>query len=109
MTQAEFAEKLDLTQAALSGMEVGRNTITTESLLKMYQKFNVNPNYLLLGNEDMFFDKKKFEYKVNEIVDNEYEEIGTKDYIPQIIQAASKLSVERQLIYAPVMMLEVKC
>ncbi|GCD77301.1 transcriptional regulator [Thermaurantimonas aggregans] len=63
LTNNEFAEKLGISSAALSHIYCGRNNPSLTILEAIYQKFpNVNFNYLLKGQGNLF----EADQKVNE-------------------------------------------
>ncbi|MCX8148882.1 helix-turn-helix domain-containing protein [Thermaurantimonas aggregans] len=63
LTNNEFAEKLGISSAALSHIYSGRNNPSLTILEAIYQKFpNVNFNYLLKGQGNLF----EADQKVNE-------------------------------------------
>ena len=56
LTQKEFAEKISLSQAHISELEKGRNLITIELVLKLYDSYGIDPGYLLLGEQKKILD-----------------------------------------------------
>lgn len=58
LSQAEMAEKMGLTQSALSAMELGTRNIGRRTMLFLKDKFDINPDFILEGQEPMFFSHK---------------------------------------------------
>lgn len=55
LTQIEFAEICGVTQRYISEIESGKQkTISAEVFYKITKKFNINPDWLLTGEGDMF-------------------------------------------------------
>lgn len=54
MTQTEFAKQLGIRQTALSMIELGNNTLTRQNTKLICMSFNVNENWLMDGNGEMF-------------------------------------------------------
>lgn len=54
LTQKEMADKLDVSQAAISSIEVGRNPIYHELFKKIVLILNVNPWYFVKDNQTVF-------------------------------------------------------
>ncbi len=59
LSQTELAEQLKITQAAISAFEKGRSGISPDILKKTSDTFNVNMNWLLNGQGEMFFRNKR--------------------------------------------------
>ncbi len=55
-TQEELAEKIDISQRALSGIETGKNFLTAETLDKLVQVLNIK--YSELFCIDHYYDTK---------------------------------------------------
>ena len=62
LTQAEFAESINTTQAALSGYERGDRTPSLENLTNISQKYNVSIDWLLgrSDNKNIDFELKTY-------------------------------------------------
>ncbi len=58
LSQTELAEQLKITQAAISAFEKGRSGISPDILKKTSDTFNVNMNWLLNGQGEMFLETK---------------------------------------------------
>jgi transcriptional regulator with XRE-family HTH domain len=54
LNQTAFANKVKLSQNFLSSIENGRSQITINNLISITDIFNINPTWLLTGQEDMF-------------------------------------------------------
>lgn len=55
-TQLEFADILDMTHAGISKIESGSNTLTEKNIKIICKEFNVNYDWLVDGNGDIFID-----------------------------------------------------
>ena len=51
LSQQEFADKIGITQGALSQLESGKSTLSLSTITKISQVFNVDCNWLILGIE----------------------------------------------------------
>jgi len=58
LSQKEFAEKLGIKQGSYSALETGSSKITNSSLLLLVNTYNVNTNWLLYGDGEMFLQSK---------------------------------------------------
>lgn len=58
LTQKGFAEKLGITQAALNEIEHGRSGLTKSRISQIAHVFNVNPEWLTLGQGPIFLEGK---------------------------------------------------
>lgn len=58
-SQAEFAEKLGMTQQAYCMLEKGKNPITERHLKPICAIFNLNEQWLKTGKGDMFAETKR--------------------------------------------------
>ncbi len=56
ITQKQLAERLELSQSLIGGIENGDNNLTSEHVIKLHDVFNINPNWLLVGRGDMFIE-----------------------------------------------------
>ena len=54
LSQTQFANKINLSQGALSQIENGYSSLSMDSLKKISEAFNVNCNWLVKGNGEMF-------------------------------------------------------
>ena len=58
MQQGDFANKIGILQQQLSKYERGENKPSAEFFIKLYEKVNVNINWLLTGNGKMFVNNE---------------------------------------------------
>ncbi len=58
-SQGELAESLGITQNIISFCESGKRELSKSVLLKISEKFNVNINWLLTGQGEMFLSKSE--------------------------------------------------
>lgn len=58
LSQVELAQKLDLTQKIISWSETGKRTPSKNFILKLSEVFNININWLLTGQGEMFLPKE---------------------------------------------------
>lgn len=56
LNQAQFAEKLGLKQVTVSGYELGTRQPNEAVLLNICRSYRVNPDWLRLGEGEMFLD-----------------------------------------------------
>lgn len=54
LSQTQFANKINLSQGALSQIENGYSSLSMDSLKKISEAFNVNCNWLVKGHGEMF-------------------------------------------------------
>ena len=54
MSQKDFATLLNIKQTAISALETGRAVLTERNKQTIYEKLNVNPDFLENGNGEMF-------------------------------------------------------
>jgi transcriptional regulator with XRE-family HTH domain len=54
MTQADFADKLNMAQTSYSKIEIGQNNLTQKNIDLICLKFGVNEKWLKYGEEEMF-------------------------------------------------------
>lgn len=67
LSQKEFADKLQITQAGLSKIELGGSTLTERNIKTICETFNVNEDWLRNGNEPIFIENNNDIY-INELV-----------------------------------------
>lgn len=60
LTQADFGEKMGLKPTAIGQMENGTRNITERTLILLQEKHNVNMDYLLYGNGEVFIKPNTF-------------------------------------------------
>lgn len=51
LNQSEFARELGISRTGLHLYESGKRIISTDVLLKIYDKFNVTPNEILIAED----------------------------------------------------------
>lgn len=51
LTQAQFAESLDVSTNFISEIETGKKGVSLETLYRLHQKYNLSADYLLFGKE----------------------------------------------------------
>ena len=54
LTQNEFGDKLKVTGAAVSAMELGKSNVTGQTISAICNKFQVSEDWLLYGKGDMY-------------------------------------------------------
>lgn len=57
LSQKEFAERVGITQGALSQLERGRSKLSLDTIRKISLTFNVNCNWLVNGRNDIFLNE----------------------------------------------------
>lgn len=57
MTQAQFAERLDVSTNFISEIETGKKSVSLETLHRLHQQFHLSADYLLFGKEDPFLSE----------------------------------------------------
>lgn len=65
MTQAEFASKLDITQAQVSSLEKGTRKLNSRTIKDICREFDINEKYLTDEHEEMFIKQ----VQDNELID----------------------------------------
>ena len=80
LSQTEFADKLQITQAGLSKIEFGGSILTERNIKTICEKFNVNEDYLRYGNKPIF--------------NNDYSNMGIEDRLKQLRKDILKLCQE---------------
>lgn len=73
-SQREFAEKLYLSSDLISACEVGRRRLTERNVKQICSTFDVNEEWLLNGNGDMFIDPTR-ELEGSDEVKNLYKKL----------------------------------
>ena len=62
VTQRQLAERIGVTEGAVSGWVSGRRNITDQSLKAICREFNVNEDWLRTGNGEMFIEADEDEF-----------------------------------------------
>lgn len=58
MMQKEMAEVFDITASAYHSIEKGdKSTLRLKHVLTLYHKYKINPNWLILGDGNMFLER----------------------------------------------------
>ena len=83
-TQKEFAEILDLKQAKVRDIEVGRGKLSMEILVKIEDEFNINLRWLLTGRGNKYLNEDAANVNVHNhngnVAVNGTITVNTKDY-----------------------------
>ena len=58
LSQTEFSRKIGVSQGALSQIENGHSRLSMETLISLVKAFNVNCNWLVNGNGDIFINEE---------------------------------------------------
>lgn len=58
-TQAEFADKLNVSKSTIEAVEYGRRDATDRMIADIVREFNVNEDWLRTGSGDMFKEKTR--------------------------------------------------
>ena len=58
LSQKEFADKLSMNQTQLSATELGKISVTVNTLIVLSNEFNVNLNWMVSGAGKMFNENK---------------------------------------------------
>jgi len=77
LSQQEFADKIGITQGALSQLESGKSTLSLSTITKISQVFNVDCNWLILGIEG--YDDSHFQ---------SYQKVLGTSFIPLVKEEA---------------------
>lgn len=56
MTQAEYANSLEIKRQVVANIEIGHSKPTIDIVQKCIEEFNVNANWLLTGKGDVYND-----------------------------------------------------
>ncbi|MFA6403105.1 MAG: helix-turn-helix transcriptional regulator [Salinivirgaceae bacterium] len=54
-SQSSFAEKLGIKQGHVSAIEIGHNNVSINIMLKLFEVFNIDLNWLISGKGNMFY------------------------------------------------------
>lgn len=77
LSQQEFADKIGITQGALSQLESGKSTLSLSTITKISKEFNVDCNWLILGIEG--YDDSHFQ---------NYQKVLESSFIPLVKEEA---------------------
>jgi transcriptional regulator with XRE-family HTH domain len=84
LNQQQMADKLGLTQSAISAVEKNLNGLSNDNLVKLLTEYNINLNWLLGGEGEMFNSSEKEENldkKVEQKVAEALSKYGLTDII----------------------------
>lgn len=73
-SQEEFASKLGITKQAISNIETGKSSPSPLILFKMHQEMDINLNYVIAGDGEMFLTEKNNEL-LKETLMKEFEQM----------------------------------
>jgi len=73
-SQEEFAAKLNVTKQAISNMETGKSSPSPTILYKMHKEMDINLNYVIAGDGDIFLSEKNNEL-LKETLMKEFEQM----------------------------------
>jgi transcriptional regulator with XRE-family HTH domain len=93
INQGEFARQIGLTQAALSGIELGKSNLTEQSIKLICVTFNVNEQWLRTGEGEMFGALSPYEKELVELYRQLSEE--TQDFILELTRTLLKRHREK--------------
>ncbi|UII30297.1 LexA family transcriptional regulator [Fulvivirga ulvae] len=65
LSQVKFAEKIRISQGALSQIESGKSQISLDTLRNLSNELNVNCNWIVNGVGEIFYDEKRQSNKVD--------------------------------------------
>ncbi len=77
-TASEMAEILGMSRQALNKIETGKNGISDNIKLKLFETFKINLHWLVTGIGGMFFTEKEFLNEKESILINNYRKIDSK-------------------------------
>lgn len=111
LSQQEFAEELKLTQGVISGIENGRRGISRNVLMALGTQFNVNANWVLTGQGDMFMPRQVSSFASAQQTENNVEEAlinaassSDEDLMAQDIHiAASEKDIRKDGFIVPIL------
>lgn len=69
MTQAEFAERLNVTQAQVSSLEKGTRKLNSRTIKDICREFDINEKYLTNEQEEMFIKQVQDDELIDVIKD----------------------------------------
>lgn len=86
LTMDKFGEKLGIKKGAVSAIETNRNSLTDQTALLICREYNVNYDYLMSGEGEMFSDLPKT------IIDELCKQFDCDDLDRSLIEEYLKLS-----------------
>jgi len=78
LTQTEFAERVGVSRRAYVNYERGEREIPSAFVIKLYNKFSINPNWILLGKG------QKTESLLSELIEDAVIAVGTFRVLKQL-------------------------
>lgn len=73
LSQEAFGEEIGLTRAGIAAVEGNKNKFSQDVLYKLLKQFNINLNYLISGQGEMFINECKYTHTIlknNESLEN---------------------------------------
>lgn len=62
LTQQEFSDSLKISRSNMGNIEIGRIAVTDRVICDICEKFNINEEWLRIGNGSMYIELSKEEY-----------------------------------------------
>jgi len=79
-TQEQFGKQLDINKQIYNNIEKNRRTLHLDELIKLKNRFNVNPNWLLTGEGEVLYTSEK-DFQLIELILDYREYGGEIDYV----------------------------
>lgn len=89
-SQEEFGKDLGLTRNYISLVENGNRNLSGQTIKLLCSMFNVNEDWLLTGNGNMFIEKSKDE-QIAELL-GEIQKSGENNFKHRLVSALAKLN-----------------
>lgn len=86
LTQADFAQKIGVGQAALSALEKGIRNVTDRNIVQICHVFNINKDWLNSGTGEMFIENK------STVIDQLVDEYSLDNLDKQLLSTYLELS-----------------
>jgi len=77
ITQKEFAKLFGVSEITIRRYELGKTKLDVDFILQLKERFNLNPNWLLTGEGEMFIKPKErndIEKQILQVISGESEE-----------------------------------
>ncbi len=71
LSQRDFADRIGITQGALSQLENRKSTLSLSTIVSISKEFDIDCNWLLIGDTDIFYRHNSSEESPNVEVNNE--------------------------------------
>lgn len=96
LSQKDFSKNLNISQGVISDIEHGRKGISRNVLLALGTEFNVNANWILTGQGDMFMPRQISAFKSAEQTANNVDEamIKNADLLDSTEESSSELAAQ---------------